>query len=74
MRIQDKFECISLCVKKLSKAIRESTGKPASADEILPVLTYVILRANPAMLISNMRFIEYFSLKFKSHQGETGKI
>lgn len=73
-KIQDKLQCLSSCSAKIFEAIRESTGSAAiNADEFFPVLVYVVLRSNPAMLYSNVRFIQRFSLKFRTYLGESGR-
>jgi hypothetical protein len=72
-KIKEKFECLMECASKIFDALRESTNAPASADEFLPALIYVILKSNPTLLNSNLNFIQRFSLTSRTCRGETGK-
>ncbi|KAI6188462.1 hypothetical protein M3Y98_00357500 [Aphelenchoides besseyi] len=70
--ISEKFDCLMRCSAKIFEALRESTKAPASADEFLPVLIYVILKSNPPLMQSNLSFIHRFSLTSRTCRGETG--
>jgi len=53
----------------------ESTNKSASrsvasADDYLPAFIYIVLKANPTMLYSNMNFISRFAFEKRVLQGE----
>ncbi|VDK57707.1 unnamed protein product [Gongylonema pulchrum] len=55
------------------EALKESrSGAPASADEYLPVLIYVILKGNPPLIQSNVKFISRFALPNRVMSGESG--
>lgn len=71
-RIKEKFDCLMKCSTKIFEAIRKSTSGPASADEFLPALIYIILKSNPALMHSNLSFIRRFSVEFRTFSGETG--
>jgi hypothetical protein len=72
--MKDKFECLIECANKISKAIKESTKSHVSADEFIPVLIYVIIRANPPRIISNINFMQRYSLEFRTIRGEAGQF
>lgn len=53
---RDKMICILNCCKVIFGLIRHESGSGAStsADAFLPILIFVILRANPENMISNI--------------------
>lgn len=65
----DKMICITECSKCIFKAINLST-KTASADDYLPALTYIVLKANPTLLYSNTNFIAKFAFEKHALSGE----
>jgi len=72
-RIVEKLGCLVRCSKKIFDALREScSGAPASADEFLPVLIYVVLKANPPLLQSHLKFVSRFAMQSRIMRGETG--
>ncbi|EGD83607.1 hypothetical protein PTSG_04215 [Salpingoeca rosetta] len=54
---RDKAICILNCVK-LIMSVLEMTSSETGADAFIPLLTYVILQAQPPNLISNLKYIE----------------
>uniref|UniRef100_A0A0N5AX26 Rab5 GDP/GTP exchange factor n=1 Tax=Syphacia muris TaxID=451379 RepID=A0A0N5AX26_9BILA len=65
-----KLRCLVRCSKLIFEALKERA--PASADEYLPVLIYVILRGNPPLIQSNVTFISRFALPSRVMSGESG--
>ena len=73
--VREKLDCLVDCSKTIFTALKESrAGAPASADEFLPGLIYIILRANPPLILSNMKFISRFALPSRIMRGESGNF
>lgn len=73
MAPQDKMECLVKCCKAIFEMLSISNdGKPASADEFLPCLIYVCLKANPPRIQSNINFVTRFCNEDKLRMGEAG--
>ncbi|KAI0629326.1 hypothetical protein C8Q77DRAFT_1066374 [Trametes polyzona] len=56
---RDKLICILNCCKVIFGLIRH-LHKDESADTFVPILIYVVLKANPPHLLSNVEFINRF--------------
>uniref|UniRef100_A0A183GK28 VPS9 domain-containing protein n=1 Tax=Heligmosomoides polygyrus TaxID=6339 RepID=A0A183GK28_HELPZ len=70
-RSDEKLACLVRCSHKIFEALKES-GAPTSADEFLPVLIYVLLKGNPPLIQSNVKFISRFALPSRIMSGESG--
>jgi hypothetical protein len=58
---RDKLVCVLNTCRIVNNVLNTASGlKPAGADDFLPVLIYVVLRANPPFLESNLRYISRF--------------
>ncbi|XP_077571427.1 rab5 GDP/GTP exchange factor-like [Stigmatopora nigra] len=69
---QDKLVCVSKCSQHVFEALSVSNSEPANADDFLSALVYVMLKANPPRLHSNMQYVIRFGLPHSLMAGETG--
>ncbi|KAL9108483.1 MAG: hypothetical protein Q9227_006698 [Pyrenula ochraceoflavens] len=68
---RDKVICVLNCCKVIFGLLRNSKSSDTSADSFVPLLIYVVLRANPEHLVSNIQYI----LRFRNQDklgGEAG--
>ncbi|KAI4101925.1 MAG: hypothetical protein LQ339_004815 [Xanthoria mediterranea] len=68
---RDKVVCVLNCCKVIFGFLSTSKASDTSADSFVPLLIYVVLRANPEHLVSNVQYI----LRFRDQDklgGEAG--
>jgi GTPase-activating protein and VPS9 domain-containing protein 1 len=63
---RSKVVCITRCANVLAETLRLADGKPPAADDIFPVLVYVILQVCPPYLLSTLQYVEHFGRDMES--------
>lgn len=67
---QQKIKCIVNCSGSIFNIIKLCQGVVASADEFLPAMVYIVLKANPPLLQSNIKYITSYSIPTRLRSGE----
>lgn len=57
---RDKLACISRACETISNLLALTSSGPAAADDVTPILVYVVVMSNPTSLLSNVQFVEGF--------------
>lgn len=62
---RDKLVCLLKCCKTIINLLSSAGKSSGGADIFLPILNYVVIKAQPDALISNIEFIKRFRMKTK---------
>uniref|UniRef100_T1PED5 Receptor-mediated endocytosis protein 6 homolog n=1 Tax=Musca domestica TaxID=7370 RepID=T1PED5_MUSDO len=57
---REKLQCVVRCISSIMSLLHMSSGRVPAADDILPVLIYVVIMANPPYLLSTVEYITCF--------------
>jgi hypothetical protein len=57
---RDKMECVLRCCETIENLIALASGQSSSADDVTPVLVYILIKANPPALLSNIQYVSGF--------------
>ncbi|XP_075157188.1 GTPase activating protein and VPS9 domains 1 [Haematobia irritans] len=57
---REKLHCVERCISSIISLLHMSSGRLPAADDLLPVLIYVVIMANPPYLLSTVEYIHCF--------------
>ncbi|XP_022654442.1 rab5 GDP/GTP exchange factor-like isoform X1 [Varroa destructor] len=71
---KEKLACVVDAAKNIFKMLQAAPKGPshAGADDFLPAMIYVVLRANPPRLHTNIKLVTLFSAQSRLRSGESG--
>ncbi|XP_028966493.1 GTPase-activating protein and VPS9 domain-containing protein 1 [Galendromus occidentalis] len=67
---RDKMNCVFLCCKTIMDLLHLASNSAAAADDLFPILVYVLIQANPQYLLSNIEYVKQFCPGYQD--GEAG--
>ena len=68
--VTEKFNCIKNAQKNVNNLIKFSSGKDKDAgqDEVTPIFQYILIKAHPERIISNLNYIFCFFDRIRGGQ------
>ncbi|CAG9805149.1 unnamed protein product [Chironomus riparius] len=57
---QEKVQCVVRCIQSIMYLLKMASNQEPAADDLVPVLIYVIIKANPPYLQSTINYVECF--------------
>lgn len=58
---REKVDCVIKCCKIIMSLLKLANEKSIpTADDLIPVLVYILIKANPSSLLSNVQYVECF--------------
>jgi len=66
---RDKLACVQRCIRIIQNLIRLASNSAAGADDTIPILIYVIIKANPPNLLSINQYVQdLYSSRFTDEE------
>ncbi|XP_059612505.1 receptor-mediated endocytosis protein 6 homolog [Phlebotomus argentipes] len=56
----EKVQCVVRCITSIMNLLSMASDRVPSADDLTPVLIYVIIKANPPYLLSTLQYVNCF--------------
>ncbi|OUC41398.1 vacuolar sorting protein 9 domain protein [Trichinella nativa] len=56
----DKVKCVRRCCETIMHLLRASNAHTPSADDMVPLVVYVLIKANPEALLSTIQYVNGF--------------
>lgn len=57
---REKVRCVARCVLSIMNLLSMTSGRTPSADDLTPVLIFVLIKANPPYLLSTIQYVNCF--------------
>ncbi|XP_055909631.1 receptor-mediated endocytosis protein 6 homolog [Eupeodes corollae] len=57
---QEKLQCVIRCITNIMNLLQMACDRVPAADDLLPVLIYVVIKANPPYLLSTIEYVTSF--------------
>lgn len=67
--VQAKLLCFARCRDVISSVLQHGSMGNSGADDYIPALCWVLLRANPRTLLSNIQFVRVFCDSAQNYKG-----